>query len=152
MNPHCKTRLPLVVLVMLTGCGPTAMTDADRSAAEAELIQMGYLWEEAYTSGDFSPLDQIFAEDLIYTGSDGSMYGKEDFITFLQTEHKPDSLRDEGGEIRWYGSTAVETGVAAAYVTYEGGVVQRYATSYTHVLVERDGRWQIIVGHASDAK
>ncbi len=152
MKPHCKTRLPIVVLVMLTGCGPTAMTDADRSAFEAELIQMGYVWQEAYASFDFSSLDQILAEDLIYTGRDGSMYGKEDFLTFLQTEHKPDSLRDEGGETRWYGSTAVVTGVVAAYVTYEGGVVQRYSSSFTHVLVERDGRWQIIVGHSSDAE
>ena len=132
------------------GTSGAAMTDADRAMIEERLIQMGDDWSGAYESGDLSALDRIFADDFIYTVNDGTLYEKEAFIAL--DEQDPidyDSTRIEEREIRWYGSTAVVTGVGVSYWTDENGAVQRDAGRFTNVFVEREGRWQVVVGHSS---
>lgn len=143
-------------LVGLAACTPggdsggAAMTDADRAFIEEQLFQMEYDWVGAYESSDLSALDRIFAEDFIYTVNDGTLYGKEAFIAL--GEEDPivyDSVRIEAMETRWYASTAVVTGIGVSYWTDEDGEIQRDAGQFTNVFVERDGRWQVVVGHSS---
>ena len=127
------------------------MTDADRALIEGRLIQMGDDWGVAYKSGDLSALNRIFADDFIYTADDGTLYGKEAFIALAEQnpiEYDSVSFIEER-EVRWYGSTAVVTGASGNYWTDENGVVQRVAGRFTNVFVERDGRWQVVVGHSS---
>ena len=140
-----------VSLALLAACqtAPPEMTDAQRAAIEEQLFEMEYDWIGAYESGDLSALDRIFADDFIYTVDDGTVYDKQAFIS--RAEEDPidyDSIRIETMETRWYGSTPVVTGSGPSYWT-ENGVVQSDAGQFTNVFVERNGRWQVVVGHAS---
>ena len=131
---------------------PIPMTDADRASIRDQLYQMEYDWVGAYESGDPSALDRIFADDFIYTVNDGTLYEKSEFIALgEQNPIEYDSVRIESMETRWYGSTAVVTGIGVNYWT-EDRVVQRDAGQFTNVFVERDGRWQVVVGHSSPAQ
>jgi ketosteroid isomerase-like protein len=159
MRFRLTTWLAVVGIAGLMGCTPapnggdTAMTDADRAMIEEQLIQMEHDWTGAYESGDLSALHRIFAEDFIYTVNDGTLYDKAGFISLAEENPiDPDSVRVEDYEIRWYGSTPVVTGVGATYWTDEEGVVQRDAGQFTNVFVERDGQWQVVVGHSSPAQ
>ena len=150
MRSHCTAWLPVAGLIALAGCGPGAMTDADRATIEDQLIQMGNDWSRAYESSDLSALDRIFADDFIYSVNDGTLYGKEAFISLAEEDPIVyDSVRIEDREIRWYGNTAVVTGVGANFWTDGDGAVQRDAGRFTNVFVERDGQWQVVVGHSS---
>ncbi len=125
------------------------MTEADRAAIQEQLYEMEYAWIAAYESGDLSALNEIFADDFIYTVPDGTLHEKAAFIALA--EQNPidyDSVRIENMETRWYGNTPVVTGLAVSYWTEEGAV-QRGAGQFTNIFVERDGRWQVVVGHAS---
>ena len=62
-----------------------------------------------------------------------------------------DSVRVEGKELRWYGTTAVVTGLAVSYWT-EDGAAQSGARQITNVFVERAGRWQVVAGHSSPVR
>lgn len=129
--------------------GPTAMTDADRAAIQEQLYQMEYDWVAAYESGDLSALDRIFADDFIYTINDGTLYEKAEFIALAEQDPIDyDSIRIETMETRWYGATAVVTGSGVNYWT-EAGEVQRDAGQFTNVFVQRNGVWQVVVGHSS---
>ena len=130
---------------------PIAMTDADRASIQDQLYQMEYDWVGANESGDVGALDRIFADDFIYTVNDGTVYEKSEFIALGgQNPIQYDSVRIESMETRWYGSTAVVTGIGVDYWT-EDGVVQRDAGQFTNVFVELNGRWQVVVGHSSPA-
>ena len=67
----------LALAIGVTGCAPTdgdgsaAMTDADRASIQQQLFQMGDDWSEAYETGDLTAFDRIFADDFIYTVTDG---------------------------------------------------------------------------------
>jgi ketosteroid isomerase-like protein len=150
------TGLVVASLTGVGGCAPAdnggdaPMTDPDRAAMEGQLIQIEHDWTGAYESGDLSALHRIFAEDFIYTVNDGTLYDKAGFIALA--EEYPidaDSVRVEDYEIRWYGSTPVVTGVGVTFWTDEDGVIQRDASRFTNVFVERDGQWQVVVGHSS---
>ena len=52
-------------------------------------------------------------------------------------------------ETRWYGSTAVVTGVGVNTSTDANGAVKRSAGRFTNVFVKRNGQWQVVVGHSS---
>jgi len=141
--------MTLVACAPADDSAPSTTMDADRASIRGQLYQMEHDWVEAYESGDLSALDRIFADDFIYTVNDGTLYGKAEFIAL--GEQNPigyDSVRVEGMETRWYGSTAVVTGSAVNYWT-ENGMVQRDAGQFTNVFVERNGRWQVVVGHSS---
>ena len=131
------------------GGAPAAMTDADRASIQEQLYQMEYDWVGAYESGDLSAFDRIFADDFIYTVNDGTLYDKAGFIALGEQDPIDyDSVRIETMETRWYGSTAVVTGSGPSYWT-ENGVVQSDNGQFTNVFVERNGRWQVVVGHSS---
>ena len=145
----------LALAISVTGCAPTdgdgsaAMTDADRASIQQQLFQMGNDWSEAYETGDLSAFDRIFADDFIYTVTDGTLYEKAAFISFAEQDPIDyDSVRVGDKGLRWYGTTAVVTGLVVSYWT-EDGAVQSGARQFTNVFVERAGRWQVVVGHSS---
>ncbi len=156
MRSHRTTWSLVLGLVGLAACAPSGdsgvavMTDADRAAIEERLYQMEYDWVAANESGDASVLDRLFAEDFIYTIDDGTLYLKEAFIALAgEDAGSVDSNRIEDMETRWYANTAVVTGVGVDYWTDEDGTDQRAAFQFTNVFVERDGNWQVVVGHSS---
>ncbi len=110
---------------------------------------MGDEWGEAYESGDLRAFDRIFADDFIYTVNDGTLHDKTAFISLAEHDSIDyDSVRVEDRTLRWYGTTAVVTGLAVSYWTQDGAV-HSAAGQFTNVFVERAGRWQVVVGHSS---
>ncbi len=154
MPAPSRSALAILAAVTLV-CAPPAdpdpgLTDAERAAIEDQLRQMEYDWVGAYESGDFAALDRIFAEDFIYTIPDGTVHDKTSFIALAEQDPIDyDSVRIESLELRWYGSTPVITGIASSFWTVDGAV-QQDRGQFTNVFVERDGRWQVVVGHSSD--
>lgn len=147
----------LLGLAAVTACAPSGdggaavMTDADRAAVEEQLYQMENEWVAANEAGDGNVLDRLFADDFIYTIDDGTLYGKDAFVALAEADAgSVDSIRIHSMETRWYtDNTAVVTGIGVDYWTDEDGTDQRASFQFTNVFVERDGNWQVVVGHSS---
>ena len=129
----------------------TAMTEAERASIEERLYEMEHDWVNAYETGDLSALHRIFADDFIYTVNDGTLYDKAGFIALAEQDPIDyDSITIDSMATRWYANTAVVTGRGTDYWT-EDGVTRTSAGVFTNVFVERDGLWQVVVGHSSPA-
>lgn len=153
MRPAQRLGL-LVASVLLTGCAPAGeppseMNATERAAAEEVLYEMEYEWVAAFESGDLSALQNLFADDFIYTLPDGTVQDKPSFIALNEADPIDyDSVRIENMETRWYGNTPVVIGLGINFWTEDGAVAQD-AAQFTNVFEHRDGRWWVIVGHAS---
>ena len=105
---------------------------------------MNEQYDQAIMRGDAAALEQIFADEFIYTSPKAEVLDKKQQIAALSsgdlklTGAKSDDLR-----IRIYGETAVMTGRFTAKAE-SGGKSEMIEERYTAVWVRRDGRWQLV--------
>jgi ketosteroid isomerase-like protein len=152
----CSVSWILLGMVSFSGaCAPTAdntaapMTDAERAAIEADLVQMEYDWIAANESGDLTAFDRLFAEDFIYTTDDGVLHDRASFIALGEQDPvEYDSIRIEDMEVHWYGNTPVITGIGVNYST-QNGMTIRDAGRFTNLFDEQQGQWLVVVGHSA---
>lgn len=96
------------------------------------------------TEGDIPALEQLLADDLIYTHTDARVQTKAEFIRSLRTgELRYVSIEPENTEVRLYGTTAVVTGRAAMKVRSEGRE-SSFQIRFIDVYVRRKGQWQMV--------
>ena len=113
-------------------------------------------WLDAYEQLDTLAMDRIVADDFQITFPNGSTWTKRDVIEDLRlllNRHGPPyetKFRTEGVSSRAYGKTVVLTGVLITTVRRGAGTAEDRAR-YTDTYVERDGRWQVVASHLSNA-
>lgn len=136
--------------LMLTGLLATLPGWAQSSDATAqELIKLENAWTAAIVERDGTFLEQLYADEYLYTGSDGSVADKEtDIAEIVSGRVKLESFKLEGMKVRVYGDVAVVTGLNTLKGRYKrkdiGGPYR-----FTDVLVKRNGRWQVVASHAT---
>lgn len=117
-------------------------------ANEAQTITQ-QLHEFLSHNNDIQQHQDFWADDLIYTSSDGSRFGKQFILdSFNQTSDNPQPETQYSAEeiqVRTFTSTAVLTMKLIA--TQNGKVIQTYYNSGT--FVKRDNRWQAVVWQAT---
>jgi uncharacterized protein (TIGR02246 family) len=103
------------------------------------------LWATATVAGDESTLNQVLADDLTYTHSNGDSDTKGTFIDNLKTgARKYHRLDHESMDVRLYGNTAILTATAKVETSQKGGNVAPAHLRFIHVWVLADGRWQLV--------
>jgi len=160
MTIQFRSAISLVATAILVACAPagddagtSVLTDAERNQVEQDLLQMENDWVAAYQTGDLTALDRIFADDFIYTVNDGTLYEKGAFIRVAEQDRIAyDSITVEDVAVRWYGDVAVVTGLARNFWQDESATAQTSGGRWTNVFVERNGRWQCVVGHFTDVE
>ncbi len=104
---------------------------------------------QAMLIGDVQSLDELIAEDLVFTMHTGLVIDKQDDLdahrTGIQKFTKID-LDDQ--QVRHYGDCAVVTVKVELAGNFNG---QDYSETYrfTRVWIKRQNRWQIAAGHVS---
>jgi len=116
--------------------------------AEQELRRINERWVAAVIGGDTATLDQLMADDCIFTyvleGDD-----KTQFIRDIEAgDLKVDDLKRDNVEVRIYGSTGVLIALDTADWKYKGHYIKGHYRSM-HVYSERDGIWQIVAIQSS---
>ena len=148
-----------LIVVLLAGCAPAAtepaageeqgLTDQDRQAVEETLFQYEHEWGETGFSRDRAALDRFLADDLVYTLDTGEVVGKEAMIDLAVNDpnvYETIDLTDL--EAHWYADNVVlVTGANSSTGTDAEGNAITPAGRFTNVFMERDGQWQIVVGH-----
>jgi len=105
-----------------------------------EILELENRRIEAMTKGDTQALEEILADDLIYTHTTARLDTKASFIESIKsgrTNYK--SVERKDVEVRQLGDTAVVTGHAKFHVgdnTFEA--------RFTDVYAKRNGAWQMV--------
>jgi hypothetical protein len=119
--------------------------------AEDELRKLEAVWNMAHLEGDADSLGRLWADDLevavprmaVLTRAEALSFSRSGRMTFRRYE-------SSDVRVRVYSDAAVVTGRILRVRVREGREVQD-DWLFTKTYVKRDGRWQIVAFHASDA-
>jgi len=136
-------RLIAIAFVLL---GTVLSLEAQNSGKAKELTAREAEFSQVLLRSDWKALEQIEADDLIFTNADGSVTHKSDDETNLRSGNvKFDSIEMRDVNVQDFGDIAVVTGQLT-----ESGRSKSADLSglyrFTDVWVKRDGRWQLVAG------
>ena len=121
------------------------------SKAEQEVRKLERDWLDAYEKRDVPAMTTIVADDFMITFSDGSIQTKPQIIESLKRPGGPSSkFVTEDVQSRVYGDTVILTGVVVTeWKQNDKPMTDR--SRYTDTYVKRNGRWQVVASHLSNA-
>jgi len=97
---------------------------------------------DAQVSKDYAVLDQVLADDLIYTHSNGNTDTKASYIQSIRDgKSSYGSVDVLEQNVRLYGTTAVIKGICLIKTP---GQATDLKLSYTDVYVRKNGQWQMV--------
>jgi ketosteroid isomerase-like protein len=99
---------------------------------------------------DIATLDRILAPDWTVTHGDGTINTKAEYLADLKSGARKffAEVTEDRVDVRVYGDTAVASGTSDSKVEYKGRP-SGGPLRFTRVYVKRDGRWLMIVTHAT---
>ena len=117
-----------------------------------ELMQLERDIGVANVRRDADFFERVEADEFIFTDSGGGITTKKEDVASVRAPANPDakllSYEVDDMKVMLYGGTAVVTGRSTLKGVNKG---QEWTSQsrFTDVFVRRDGRWQIVAGHAS---
>jgi ketosteroid isomerase-like protein len=141
-------RIPFVLLLTLMICWPARTTAS--GDAEQEVRAMEKRWNESRVRADVAALDRLLADGWTVTHGDGTINTKAEYLADLKSGDRKffADVKQDDFSVRIYGDTAVAAGISDSKVEYKGKP-SGGALRFTRVYVKRDGRWLMIVSHAT---
>ncbi|MBI3262208.1 MAG: DUF4440 domain-containing protein [Acidobacteria bacterium] len=128
------------------------LADPARSSgieAEQNVRAMEKQFNEARARADVGVLDRLLADDWTITHGDGTIDTKAKYLADLRSgARKFDFVKQDEFSVRLHGDTAVAAGLTDSKVMYNGQP-SGGALRFTRVYVNQNGRWQMIVSHAT---
>lgn len=140
-----------VLLLLLASCASaprSAGGDATTAAAvEQEVLRVEDTLLDALVRKDAEALERLLGHEFALSGSNAALETRAQYLESAKTpDRELEPLTLEEREVRVYGGTAVTVG----RVHLKGQWVERkldLRLRYTHVYVQRDGRWQAVAAH-----
>jgi peptidylprolyl isomerase len=143
--------LLLMIVVASLGFAQTKSKRANRTAqprrpavsAEQTLADVEHQCREAFKNRDQNALDQLLADDFIFTDDNGRVFNKADYIKAVTEFIKVESYKFDDQETRVSGSVGVVAGRWTGKLTINGKAMSGAFRS-TDTFVKRQGRWQAL--------
>jgi uncharacterized protein (TIGR02246 family) len=134
--------LKILLIGLLAG---TVVMAADSKNIEA-VKNADRAWAAATVKGDAAALQNLLADDLTYTHSNGETDTKKVYIDNLSGARKYHKIDYESLDARLYanGSTALVTAVVRIETSQKGGPVNPAHLRFVHFWVHQNGRWQLV--------
>ena len=146
-----KVRL-FILLTILTGAyAAHGQANKELSKSEQEVRKLERAWLDAYEKRDVEAMNAIVADDFTITFSDGAMQTKPQIIESLKRPRGSSSaFITEGVQSRVYGDTVILIGlVISEWKQNDKPMTDR--SRYTDTYVKRNGKWQVVASHLSNA-
>ena len=124
---------------------PTASKDQE------ELLKLEKAWNDAHVNGDADALDKLWADELVVTVPEMPVFDKVSSMKIWRSGHmKFTKYETSDVKVRVFGDAAIMTGrVLRARKMKDKDVEDDWR--FTKVYVRRDGKWQVVAWHASQA-
>jgi uncharacterized protein (TIGR02246 family) len=143
-------RILVTMLVVAAIAAAPANAAPPAGGAESEIRALEKQWNDARVKADVASLDRMLAPDWTVTHGDGTMNTKAEYLADLKSGARRffADVREDDVAVRFYGDTAVASGTSDSKVEYRGRP-SGGPLRFTRVYVKRDGRWLMIVTHAT---
>jgi uncharacterized protein (TIGR02246 family) len=142
--------LAILFIALLT---PFAVNAQQSAAAEVQKLERA--WLDAYEKLDQKAMDQIVADDFLITFPNGAMQTKAQILASLKppasTPQTSSKFHTEDVQARVYGDTVILTGRVISEWWRDGKIAGKEISRYTDTYVKRNGRWQVVASHLSNA-
>ena len=147
MAIRLMAQLSSAILLSLLAASPVL---AQAATPEQEIRTMEKLWNESRVRADVAALDKLLADGWTVTHGDGTINTKAEYLADLKSGDRKffADVKQDDFTVRIYGDTAVAAGLSDSKVEYKGKP-SGGALRFTRVYVKRNGRWQMIVSHAT---
>ena len=126
-------------------------TNAGATPGEQEVRKLERSWLDAYEKRDATAMTAIVADDFTITFPDGAIQTKPQILESLK---RPGSsmtrFHTEGVQSRLYGDTVILIGVVVSEWKQDGKSMTG-RSRYTDTYVKRNGKWQVVASHLSNA-
>ncbi len=91
-------------------------------------------------------IEQIYADDLVYTNATGALLTKKQHLTELKGRSLHfTSFKHDDVQVTVHGNTGIVTGISTSGVEYKG-TVSNSPRRFLNVYSKQDGRW-LCVAH-----
>jgi len=140
----CFTFLVIVWLAP-TGLARTKLP-RDLAKIEAELKQIEETRRQAIKNGDEKTLDQIYADDFSAIAGSGQIVNKQQLLAVFKRNDPSITFTTDEISVRVFGSMVLFVGRLTGR-NAQGQVIS--ASRFTHVFLNRDGRWQCVAGQST---
>ncbi len=118
------------------------------TAVEQQILQLEDDWSAAAQKKDGAFLQKLYADEYLFTDTDGSVSNKAQDIAHLGANVVFTSFNLEDMKVHVYGTTALVTGRNTIQATSDGQDISG-VYRFTDVFVKRDGRWQVVATQSS---
>ena len=145
-----KMSKPGLIMLLLV-----VATTFAQSGPEPEVRKLERAWLDAYEQHDERAMDAIVADDFAITFPNGSMQSKAQIMVMLKrppaTGGPVMKFHTEDVKARTYGDTVILTGRVITEYQRDGQTTSKEEQRYTDTYVKRNGRWQVVASHLSNA-
>ncbi len=128
--------------------GPVALAQTADAVGE-QVLQRDEEMAEAVVAGDLKRLDDIYADDYVYVGSDGKQVTRSERLeAFRSGSLRYLSTKHTWVSVRVYGDAAIVQGQTRSRVVASGREIDG-DFRYVGVWVQRGGKWRIVLTQAT---
>ena len=146
--------LILAIVTALSFHSLHAQQVAALSPEEEAVRKLEREWLDAYEQHSAEAMDRIVAEDFMITFPDGSTQTKAQIMAMIKKPRRERAptrrFHTEESQSRRYGDTVILTG-RVVIETNADGKTKKETSRYTDTYVKREGRWQVVASHLSNA-
>jgi ketosteroid isomerase-like protein len=143
----------ITALFLLTLTFSGAVAFSQESPVEA-VQKLERAWLDAYEQLDAKAMDAIVAGDFTITFPNGGVQTKPQIIASLKSPRpagRSMKLRTEEVQPRGYGDVVILVGIVVTEYQRDGKTVSENRQRYTDTYVKRNGHWQVVASHLSNA-
>jgi ketosteroid isomerase-like protein len=132
-----------------------ATAKAQPSSATRELTTMLNQFMRDASSNNRAGFERFFADDVIYTGSNGMVHTKADIMRSLNVPKPANAAREKESYsaqdilVHDFGSTAIVAFQLVARMQHADGKIETANYRDTGTFLRRNGRWQVIAWQAT---
>lgn len=147
-----RIRLLAAIAILLVGVSITSAQKTKAfSKAEQDVRKLERAWLDAYEKRDLAAMTAIVADDFTITFSDGGIQTKSQMIESLKRPGGSTSkFRTEDVQSRAYGDVVILIGLVISEWKQNDKTMTDHSR-YTDTYVRRNGRWQVVASHLSNA-
>lgn len=121
--------------------------------AEEEVRNLERQWLDAYEQNNSEAMTKIVADEFVITFTNGTQQTKPQLMNMIKNPGSGPKMRFYTEEVKSqaYGDTVILRGRVVTEYERDGKQVQE-KSRYTDTYVKRNGRWQVVASHLSNAE
>lgn len=126
-----------------------AQDSSKKSDEEGHLLALESAWNHAEQGKDAAALNQLLAEEFVYTDYDGSFLDRKGFLdSTLHNDVTQEQINNDGMAVHIYGNAAVVTGLYRDKGIEKGKPFLRRGR-FTDTWIYRSNSWQCVASQST---